>query len=45
MMERYSKFLIIDVLDWILLLQMKIIDKLERKLEEKRCENDLNNKR
>ena len=38
-MERYSKFLIIDVLDWILLLQMKIIDKLERKLE-KRCENN-----
>ena len=40
MMERYSKFLIIDVLDWFLMKFMGLIDKLERKLEEKRCENN-----
>jgi len=38
MMERYCKFLIIDVLDWFLMKFMGLIDKLERKLE-KRCEN------
>ena len=39
MMERYSKFLIIDVLDWFLMKIMIFIDKLERRLEE-RCEED-----
>ena len=39
MMERYSEFLIIDILDWFLMKIMIFIDKLERKLE-KRCENN-----